>query len=125
MTTPPRHEIQRKAPSHRRVSTELFVAYRSKEGTYETRISFALRREVLDDLAILHMQDPISLSRELVIMGDNDEGSAPSFIELTHEREEGVSGMGVQIAGRLIGQHEVGLLKQGSGHGDPLLFPSR
>jgi len=78
----------------------------------------------LDDLPVLHVQDSVGLGGKLVVVSDDDEGRAAGFIQFSHQSKQGVAGMGVEVAGRFVSQHEIGLLKQRTCDGDPLLLTS-
>ena len=78
-----------------------------------------------DDLSVLHVDNAIGLGRELVIMRDNHEGRAARFAQRAHQSEQSVPTVGIEVACRLISQHDIRLLHERASHGDSLLFPSR
>ena len=47
----------------------------------------------LDNLAVLHMHDPVGLGGKLVIVGHDHEGGATHFVQLAHEGKQCLAGM--------------------------------
>lgn len=68
------------------------------------------------------MHDPVGLGRQFVVVGDNHEGRPAGLIQFTHHRKERLARMGVQISCRLVSQHKIGLLQEGSCDRHALLF---
>ena len=79
-------------------------------------------RLLRDDHTVLHGHDSIGVGRQFVIVSHDDEGCPTRAVQLTEERKQGIAGMGIEVACRLIGQDEIRLLHQGARDGDPLLF---
>lgn len=77
-----------------------------------------------DDLSVLHLDDAIGLGRELVVMRDDHEGRAPRLAQRAHQSKQPISAVGIEVAGRLISQHDIRLLHERASHGDSLLFSS-
>lgn len=75
-----------------------------------------------DDLAILHVNDTVGLSGELVVMRDNDERRSACLVQGAHQSEQPVPAVCIEISGRFIGQDQVRILHQRTGHSDSLLF---
>ena len=75
-----------------------------------------------DNHPILHMNDAVRLGRKLVIMSHDDEGRPARAVQLTQQCEKRITSMRIEVAGRLIGQHQVRPLHQGPRDGDPLLL---
>src|SRR5215471_3175781 len=65
----------------------------------------------LDNLTILHVYDPISLRRELVVVGHNDKGRTASLVQFAHQAEQSFASVGVQIAGWFVGEYQIRLLE--------------
>ena len=78
---------------------------------------------VLGDQAVTDADDPAGRRRHLDVVGDQHQG-ATGLVQLVHEAEHVGSRDGVEVAGRLVGQDQVGLGDQRPGHGDPLLLPT-
>ncbi len=57
-----------------------------------------------------------------VVVGDDHDGRA-GLVELGDEGQDGLPGGLVEVAGRLVRQHDGGLADQRSGDGDPLTLP--
>ena len=59
------------------------------------------------------------------IVGGKDEGDLLLPVQLFHDVEQVLGGVGVEVGGGFVGQDEFGLGGQGAGHGDALLLSSR
>ena len=57
-------------------------------------------------------------------MGHDQEGDISVPVEAEEQPVHRVAGLGIEITGGLIGQHEHGVHDEGSGQGDSLLFTS-
>ena len=55
-------------------------------------------------------------------MGDHHDGLAELADGLAHEREDLGAGAGVEVAGGLVGEDDLGPAGERPGHGDPLLL---
>mgnify|MGYP001593277421 CR=1 FL=1 len=75
-----------------------------------------------DDLAVFHADDAVGLGGEFFVVGDDDEGGAACAVHLSHEGKEGIAGVGVEVAGGLIGEDHIGTLNEGAGYRHALLF---
>ena len=60
--------------------------------------------------------------RATAVVGDQDEGETVFPPELLQQADDIVAGVLVQVAGRLVGQHHLGLLDQRPGDRHPLLL---
>lgn len=78
--------------------------------------------ELGNDLPILHMNNAIGLSGEFVVMSHNHEGGPACFVQRTHQSEQSVSAVCIEVARRFIGQNQVWFLHQGTCHRDALLL---
>ena len=77
-----------------------------------------------DDTAV---EDPDRAGHALgdgVVVGDDHDGRA-GLVELVDQGQDGLPGGLVEIAGRLVGEHDGGLADQSPGDGDPLALPPR
>ena len=62
--------------------------------------------------------------RSFGIVGDHDDGFCVFGGESVEEREDGVSGFAVEIAGRFVGHQKVGVVDDGARNRDPLFLAS-
>ena len=75
---------------------------------------------VLDDAALLHHQDAISLAQVAEPVGDEQQGAAAEMLaQLLHQAAFGV---GIEGAGGLIEDHQAGVLQHHAGDGQALLL---
>ena len=58
-------------------------------------------------------------------MGDHHDGLAEVVDRLAHEREDLGTGAGVEVAGGLVGEDDLGPAEQRAADRDPLLLPTR
>ena len=63
---------------------------------------------VLLDDAVYHPELPVGLRRQLVIVGDQQEGHPQLQVQLGEQLVHGPAGPGVQVAGRLVAQEQPG-----------------
>ena len=79
---------------------------------------------VRDDAPVEHL-DPARHARgDALVVGDHHDRGA-GRVQLIEQREERLSGGLVEVAGRLVGQHDRRLPDQGAGDRDPLPLPAR
>ena len=76
----------------------------------------------LHDLTVLHMDDPVGLGGQFVVMSDDDEGCAAGLVQFTHHGEERFARVRIQISRRLISQYEIWFLQKGTCDRYALLF---
>ena len=81
------------------------------------------RAGVGDDVAVEDLDFAGHALGDGVVVGDDHDGRA-GLVELVDQGQDGLPGSLVEVAGRLVGQHDGGLADQGSGDGDPLALPA-
>ncbi len=79
----------------------------------------------LDDAAVDQEDDPVGVGCGTGVVGDHDDGLAQVVDGLAHEVEDLAARRGVEVAGGLVGEDDVGPAGQGPGDGDPLLLTAR
>src|SRR4051794_30189647 len=79
------------------------------------------RGGLLAHQAVAHAQSPPGPRGHVVLVGDHDDGPAGRVQVVEHPQQVG-AGLGVQVAGRLVGQDQRGRGDQGTGDRDPLLL---
>src|SRR5688572_223366 len=79
---------------------------------------------ILGDPAVLDMDRPVGAVGDPRVVGDHDQG-APLTSQLLEQVQDVLAARGVEVAGGLVGQDQVGLAGQGAGDGDPLHLPAR
>ena len=77
-----------------------------------------------DDFSAAHLDDPVSLGRETGIVGHEHQRRACLAIETKEHFNNGLAGLGIEIPGRLIGEHDLRTMNEGAGKRDALLFPA-
>ena len=80
---------------------------------------------VVDDPAVGQEHDGVGVGRGRRVVGDHDDGLAHVVDGLPHEGEDLAAAAGVEVAGRLVGEDDLGPAGQRPGHGDPLLLAAR
>ena len=83
------------------------------------------RRRVGNDVAVAERDHPIRHRRHLRIVRDDDHRHAGRAIELTQHGHDLGRGLAVEVAGRLVGEQQVGLADEGARDRDPLLLAAR
>ena len=74
------------------------------------------------DAAIHDVDDPVAPLREIEVVGHHQEAGATFAVHLPHQLEHAVGRRGVQVAGRLVCQHEVGVHGERPRNRYPLLL---
>src|SRR5271157_5334006 len=74
------------------------------------------------NLAVLDLQNQVVRSDVAAVVSDDDQGRLGRLLHRAEDPVDLVPRLGVELAGRLVGQHEQRLLDQGSGDGDALLL---
>jgi hypothetical protein len=85
-------------------------------------------RPVLDnavDLAVLHLDNLIDITRHAQVVGYHDAGPVLLVDRVSEGLDHLVRQGGVQAGGGLVGQHHGRLMDQGAGNGDALLLAAR
>lgn len=68
------------------------------------------------------MQNPVAAGGEGGVVGDDDEGASVFTDKVEEEFDDGLAGLGVEIAGRFVSEENAGIVDEGAGDGDALLF---
>src|SRR4051794_19750369 len=76
---------------------------------------------VVDDQAVAHPDDPLGVLGDVVLVGDQDDRLA-RVVEPAEHVHDLVARLGVEVAGRLVGQDDVGVVDQRAGDRHPLLL---
>ena len=75
-----------------------------------------------DHLAVTHVNNPVAVFGGFGIVSNHQNGLAQFFVRLSQHAEDDIGILGIQISGRLVGEHDGGLVDQSASQGDPLLF---
>src|SRR5919106_865148 len=81
--------------------------------------------EVIDDPAVGQELRPVGVRGRHRVVGDHHDGLAHLVDGPAQEAEDLAAGAGVDVARGLVGEHDPGPRRQGTGHGDPLLLTAR
>src|SRR6185312_4081549 len=81
--------------------------------------------ELVDDRTIGQEDDPVGVSGRDRVVGDHHDGLAEVVDRLAHEREDLGAGTGVEVAGGLVGEHDLGPAEQRTTDRHPLLLTTR
>ena len=73
---------------------------------------------------LVQHEDAAELLRHALAVGHDDEGRAAGAVHLEEKLRDLVTRRGIEIARRLVGQHEGRIQHQGPGDGDPLALTS-
>src|SRR5208282_94387 len=110
----------------RRLSTSLWKNADGKMQSQRRQIFFESRRLtgsrrwlVGEDLAVADVDDAVSKLRDIGLVGYEDDGVAAG-VELVEEGHDLEAGLGVKVAGGLIGEDDRRVVDQGAGNGDAL-----
>src|SRR5450631_3601950 len=71
------------------------------------------------------METPVAAQCQALVVGDEDERHAAPARQLEHQREYRVGTAAIEVAGRLVGEHAVGLAGERAGDGDALALATR
>ena len=77
---------------------------------------------LVDDLPVGEEDHPVGVGGGVGVVGDHDDGLAELAHRVAQETEHLGAGAGVEVAGRLVGEDDLGPGDQGPGAGDPLLL---
>src|SRR5207248_6584309 len=77
------------------------------------------------DLSIFEPDYSIRLGNDGGVVGDEDEGHAMLAIHPSHQADDLLAGLAVDLSGRLVAENQRWLVDQGARDRDPLLFASR
>ena len=79
----------------------------------------ARRRLIGEDLAVADVDDAVSVLGDIGFVGDEDDGVA-FCVELIEEGHDFGAGLGVEVAGGLVGEDDGRTVDEGAGDGDAL-----
>ena len=68
------------------------------------------------------MEESVAAVGEVGVVGDDDEGAAVLTDEVEEEIDDGGATVRVQVAGGFVGEDDAGIIDEGAGDGDALLF---
>ena len=66
----------------------------------------------------------LRIGGDVRLVRDEHDGDAVALIQFAEQRHDFLAGVGVEIAGRLVGQQQLGLVDQCACNGDALLLPA-
>ena len=75
--------------------------------------------------AVAQANDAVGQGGGIGIVGDHEHGDAALLVEPAQEGKNLRAGLGVEVAGGLVGQDDRGVVDQGAGNGHPLLLAAR
>ena len=75
-----------------------------------------------DDETVLDLEDAVAWPDETPVVGDDDQRAAALLLLLAEQVEDLVAPFAVEVAGRLVGQQDDGILDQGPRDRHPLLL---
>src|ERR687883_1530576 len=80
---------------------------------------------VVDDLAVGEDEQPVGVGGGGRVVRDHDDRLAELVDGAAQQVEDLAGGLGVEVAGRLVGEDDGGLARQRTGDGDALLLAAR
>jgi hypothetical protein len=72
----------------------------------KTGLSGACHRLVGDDAAVDQFDDAVAAGRQARVVGDDQEGGALAAVEFAEQGEDVVGRVGIEVAGRLVGEDQ-------------------
>jgi hypothetical protein len=72
------------------------------------------------NLPVAEADDALGVFEQAGVMRGEDESKAEAAVEAVHEIDELGGVVGVEVGGRLVGQHEGGAMDDGAGDGNAL-----
>src|ERR1700736_6692832 len=75
-----------------------------------------------EDLAVLEADDAVGLPGDVRVVRDDDEGHAVLPVHASHQVDDLLAGLAVDLAGRLVAEYERGLVDQRPRDRSPLLL---
>ena len=97
---------------------EIFAVLRSLLGTERDR----LVGTVVHHLAVDQRDDAVGIERKLAVVGDQHQRLLMLAAQRHHQLHDLAGGLGVQVAGRLVGKDDLRLCHKGAGDADALLL---
>ena len=76
----------------------------------------------LDQHAVAQRHAPVGTGSQIQVMGDDDHGRAQLTCQTMQQAEHAGGGLGIEVAGGLVGQHAAGPCDQRAGQCHPLAF---
>src|SRR5688500_13803802 len=86
--------------------------------------SWPIRSRILDDLPGRHLQLSTRTPRDNRVVGDQKDRPATAR-KLGEQIQDGLGGCRIEVAGRLVGQEEIGSQDERTRNRDTLLLPAR
>ena len=80
--------------------------------------------DLADEAAVGEEDDTVGVAGRHGVVGHHHDRLAELTHGHAHEREDLGAGPAVEVAGRFVGEDDLGPTGQGTGHGDPLLLPT-
>src|SRR5215217_5790120 len=80
---------------------------------------------LVDDPAVRQEDDPVGIRRRRRIVRDHDDRLVVLLHRVAQEGQQLGAGARIEVAGRLVGEDDLGPAHQGPGGGDPLLLSAR
>src|SRR3990172_1152694 len=77
------------------------------------------------DLPIPQEDYPLGVGGRSRVVGDHDDRRAQLSAGALQQLQDSTPRAGIQVAGRLVGEHNLGLVDECPGDGNPLLLPAR
>jgi hypothetical protein len=72
--------------------------------------------------SVLEVDDTLAVMGDIGVMGDHEQGDILLLMQVGEYGHNILTGMGIEVTGRLIGQDNRRVFGQSAGDGDPLLF---
>jgi hypothetical protein len=82
-------------------------------------------QRVLDDASVAHHQPGVGDRRQLRVVRDQDDGRPTAMVNLAQQLEDVTAVRAVQVAGRLVGEHDRRVVGEGAGERHALLLAAR
>src|SRR5436309_8735379 len=118
--TPIRRRMRRRNPSARRAPTTTRTAttYGRRSATSRPRASVRL------DLPVPHAHDAVRVAAHLGVVRDDDERLPARLVQAAEEGDDLRGRLAVEVAGRLVREHDARLVDERAGDRGALLLPA-
>jgi hypothetical protein len=79
-------------------------------------------RAVVQHMAILEAHQPLAVGGDVRLVRDQQDGDAALLVQLLERAHDLLAGLRIEVAGRLVGQHQRRIAHQRAGDRHPLLL---
>ena len=78
--------------------------------------------KLIHQKSVMHRDRPVAHAGQFIVVGYNHKRLVELGAKAKKQFVQFLFVMRIEVAGRLIGQHHIGIIDKGTGNGNPLLF---